>query len=174
MPGRRVVVITGASRGIGAGVVAGYRSKGWNVVANARVAPASNDPAVFPVAGDVALPSTAELLVSAALDRFGRIDTYVSNAMVTVYAEAHRLSDDELRRVFDVNFFGGVYGFWAALPRLRDTRGTYMQIASALAYLHSRSPPIGPASLVPFSCSFLFHSGFFGICSVPLCDHGFS
>ena len=54
--------------------------------------------------------------------------------MVTVYAEAHRLEDDELRRVFDVNFFGGVYGFWAALPHLRASRGTFVQIASALSY----------------------------------------
>jgi hypothetical protein len=53
---------------------------------------------------------------------------------VTVYAEAHRLEDDELRRVFDVNFFGGVYGYWAALPHLRATRGTFIQVASALSY----------------------------------------
>jgi hypothetical protein len=54
--------------------------------------------------------------------------------MVTVYAEAHRLEDDELRRVFDVNFFGGVYGYWAALPHLRDSQGTFIQVASALSY----------------------------------------
>jgi len=54
--------------------------------------------------------------------------------MVTVYAEAHRLEDDELRRVFDVNFFGGVYGYWAALPHLRSSRGTFIQVASALSY----------------------------------------
>ena len=59
----------------------------------------------------------------AAVERFGRIDTYVANAMVTVYAEAHRLEDDELRRVFDVNFFGGVYGYWAALPHLTESHG---------------------------------------------------
>ena len=73
-------------------------------------------------------------MVAGAVERFGRIDTYVANAMVTVYAEAHRLEDDELRRVFDVNFFGGVYGFWAALPHLRASRGTFVQIASALSY----------------------------------------
>ena len=68
------------------------------------------------------------------VERFGRIDTYVANAMVTVYAEAHRLADDELRRVLDVNFFGGVYGYWASLPHLRDSQGTFVQIASALSY----------------------------------------
>ena len=69
-----------------------------------------------------------------AVERFERIDTYIANGMVTVYAEAHRLEDEELRRVFDVNFFGGVYGYWAALPHLRASRGTFIQIASALSY----------------------------------------
>src|SRR5437868_6812015 len=68
------------------------------------------------------------------VERFGRSDTYVANAMMTVYAEAHRLADEELRRVLDVNFFGGVYGYWASLPHLRDSQGTFVQIASALSY----------------------------------------
>ena len=75
-----------------------------------------------------------ERLVAAAIERFGHLDTYVANAMVTVYADAHLLEDEELRRVFDVNFFGGVYGYWAALPHLRDSQGTFIQIASALSY----------------------------------------
>jgi NAD(P)-dependent dehydrogenase (short-subunit alcohol dehydrogenase family) len=83
---------------------------------------------------DVAERSQVERLLAATVERFGRIDTYVANAMVTVYAEAHRLEDDELRRVFDVNFFGSVYGYWAALPHLRESRGTFVQIASALSY----------------------------------------
>ena len=83
---------------------------------------------------DVADRQQVEGLVTAAVERFGRIDTYIANGMVTVYAEAHRLEDDELRRVFDVNFFGGVYGYWAALPHLRTSRGTFIQVASALSY----------------------------------------
>jgi hypothetical protein len=62
------------------------------------------------------------------------VDTYIANGMVTVYAESHRLADEELRRVFDVNFFGSVYGYWAALPHLRASRGTFIQVASALSY----------------------------------------
>src|SRR5204862_880045 len=54
--------------------------------------------------------------------------------IVTVYAEAERLEEDELRRVIDVNFFGVVYGFWAALPHLRASRGTFLHVSSALAY----------------------------------------
>jgi NAD(P)-dependent dehydrogenase (short-subunit alcohol dehydrogenase family) len=73
-------------------------------------------------------------VVEQALDRFGRIDTYVANAMVTVYAEVDELEPDELRRVLDVNFFGQVYGYWAALPHLRAARGTFVSVNSALAY----------------------------------------
>jgi NAD(P)-dependent dehydrogenase (short-subunit alcohol dehydrogenase family) len=83
---------------------------------------------------DVGDRKQLEALVDAAVERFGRIDSYVANAMVTVYAEAHDLEEEELRRVFDVNFFGAVYGYWAALPHLRDSQGTFVQIASALSY----------------------------------------
>src|SRR3954452_2844795 len=83
---------------------------------------------------DVTKRDDVQNLVDRAIDRFGRIDTYIANAMVTVYAEAHRLADDELRRAFDVNFFGGVYGYWASLPHLRTTEGTFIQMGSALSY----------------------------------------
>src|SRR5439155_4481432 len=62
------------------------------------------------------------------------IDSYVANAMVTVYAEVDQLQPDELRRVLDVNFFGQVHGWWAALPHLRESRGTFVSVNSALAY----------------------------------------
>jgi NAD(P)-dependent dehydrogenase (short-subunit alcohol dehydrogenase family) len=83
---------------------------------------------------DIADRAQVQALAERAAERFGRIDSWIANAMVTVYSEAHRLEEDELRRVFDVNFFGGVYGYWAALPYLRDSRGTFVQIASALSY----------------------------------------
>ena len=78
----KVAVITGASQGIGAGLVAGYRRQGWAVVASARTIKPSQDPALLTVAGDIAEPATAERIVGAALDRFGRIDTLVNNAGV--------------------------------------------------------------------------------------------
>jgi NAD(P)-dependent dehydrogenase (short-subunit alcohol dehydrogenase family) len=58
----------------------------------------------------------------------------VANAIVTVYAEVDKLEPDELRRVIDVNFFGVAYSYWAALPELRRTRGTFLHVSSALAY----------------------------------------
>jgi NAD(P)-dependent dehydrogenase (short-subunit alcohol dehydrogenase family) len=131
----QVVVIGGGSYGLGRAIAERAAGTGARVVIGARTREALADTAVdLAVETDVSDRSQVENLVAAAVERFGRIDTYVANAMVTVYAEAHRLEDDELRRVFDVNFFGAVYGYWAALPHLRQSHGTFVQIASALSY----------------------------------------
>src|ERR671933_242317 len=111
----QVVVVTGASSGLGRAIA--------RLAAEAVAVP-----------GDVTVQDDVARVVEEAVDRFGRIDTYVANAIVTVYAEAHRLEPDELRRVMDVNFFGTVYGYWAALPHLRESRGTFLHVNSALAY----------------------------------------
>jgi len=78
----KVAVITGASQGIGAGVVAGYRGLGWAVVASSRAIRPSDDPELLTLAGDISKPGTAERIVDSALARFGRIDTLVNNAGV--------------------------------------------------------------------------------------------
>ncbi len=75
MTSHRVAIITGASTGIGAGLVAGYRSRDWAVVASARAIRPSQDPDLLAVAADITEPATADRIVEAALDRFGRIDT---------------------------------------------------------------------------------------------------
>ena len=79
-PQVRVVIVTGASRGIGAGIVAEYRRLGWAVVANSLTIKPSEDRDVLTVAGDIAEPSTTDRIIDEALDRFGRIDTLVNNA----------------------------------------------------------------------------------------------
>ncbi|MFL5919289.1 MAG: SDR family oxidoreductase [Gaiellaceae bacterium] len=131
----QVVVIGGGSYGLGRAIAERAARRGAKVVIGARTREALESAAVdLAVETDVTDRTQVERLVNAAVERFGRIDTYIANGMVTVYAEAHKLQDDELRRVFDVNFFGGVYGFWASLPHLRAARGTFIQIASALSY----------------------------------------
>jgi len=140
---QQVVVIAGGSYGLGRAIARAAADRGAKIVVGARTREAL-DAAVceveaagsqgLAVEADVSRRGDVERLVRAAVERFGHVDTYVANAMVTVYAEAHRLADDELRRVMDVNFFGGVYGFWSALPELRKSRGTFVQIASALSY----------------------------------------
>jgi NAD(P)-dependent dehydrogenase (short-subunit alcohol dehydrogenase family) len=78
----KIAIITGGSQGIGAGLVAGYREQGWAVVASARAIKPSEDPDVLAVEGDIAEPATADRIIGAALERFGRIDTLVNNAGV--------------------------------------------------------------------------------------------
>ena len=78
----RVAVITGASQGIGAGLVAGYRGRGWAVVASARTIKPSQESDLLTVEGDLADPATADRIIGAALERFGRVDTLVNDAGV--------------------------------------------------------------------------------------------
>jgi NAD(P)-dependent dehydrogenase (short-subunit alcohol dehydrogenase family) len=139
----QVVIVTGASSGVGRAVARAAGERGAKVVVSARNA-AALDNAVreveafgaeaLAVPADVSSEDEVAQIVEQALDRFGRIDTFVRSHMVTVYAEAERLEPDELRRVFEVNFFGSVYCFWAALPHLKETRGTFIDVNSALAY----------------------------------------
>jgi NAD(P)-dependent dehydrogenase (short-subunit alcohol dehydrogenase family) len=77
---QKVVVVTGGSQGIGAGVVDGYRQRNWAVVSNALAIKPSEDPDILTVEGDISEPATTEQIVGQALDRFGRIDTLVNNA----------------------------------------------------------------------------------------------
>ena len=139
----QVVVVTGASSGLGRAIARAAGAAGAKVVATARGADAldelskeieafGSEALVCPA--DHAVQDEVGQVVEQAFDRFGRIDTYIANAMVTVMTEADDLQAEELHRVIDVNFFGMVYGFWAALPYLNETRGTFLHVSSALAY----------------------------------------
>jgi len=76
----KVAVITGAAEGIGAGLVAGYRGRGWSVLASATILRPPNEPEVLAVEGDIADPAGSDRVIDAALERFGRLDTLVNNA----------------------------------------------------------------------------------------------
>jgi NAD(P)-dependent dehydrogenase (short-subunit alcohol dehydrogenase family) len=77
---RKVVVVTGASQGIGAGIVQAFRARSYPVVATSRSIKPSAEADIVTVQGDVGSPATAEKVFKAALDRFGRVDTLVNNA----------------------------------------------------------------------------------------------
>jgi NAD(P)-dependent dehydrogenase (short-subunit alcohol dehydrogenase family) len=139
----QVVVVTGASAGLGRAVARLAAVRGARLVVAARGGEGLDatlhelqrlGAQAHAVQADVAVLDDVHRLVEEALDRFGRIDTVCSNAMVTVYREARELEPVELRRVFDVNFFGGVNCYQAALPALVESRGTFVQVASALSY----------------------------------------
>jgi NAD(P)-dependent dehydrogenase (short-subunit alcohol dehydrogenase family) len=136
----QVVVVTGASAGLGRAIARAAAARGASVVAVSRggdgldATVAELGPRAHGVQADVASLDDCHRIVEEAIDRFGRIDAFCANAMVTVYQEARDLKPDELRRVLDVNFLGAVNCYWAALPRLVETRGTFSHVNSALAY----------------------------------------
>jgi NAD(P)-dependent dehydrogenase (short-subunit alcohol dehydrogenase family) len=139
----QVIVVAGASSGIGRATARAAGERGAKVVVSARNAEALEEAVReieraggegLAVAGDAASSDDAESLCARAVERFGRIDTVVGSVMVTVYAEVDRLDEEELRRVIDVNFLGRVRLYRAALPHLRESRGTFVDVNSALAY----------------------------------------
>jgi NAD(P)-dependent dehydrogenase (short-subunit alcohol dehydrogenase family) len=139
----QVIVVSGASSGIGRAVARAAGARGARVVVSARNAEAL-ELAVgeieaaggegLAVPGDATSEVDAESLCARAAERFGRIDTFVAAVMVTVYAEVEQLEPEELRRVLDVNFLGRAYAYRAALPHLKASGGTFIDVNSGLAY----------------------------------------
>jgi NAD(P)-dependent dehydrogenase (short-subunit alcohol dehydrogenase family) len=139
----QVIVISGASSGIGRATARAAGARGAKVVVSARNSEALANAVVevearggeaLAVEADATSEADAENLCARAVERFGRIDTFVATVMVTVYAEVDQLEADEVRRVLDVNFLGRVHAFRAALPHLRASRGTFVDVNSGLAY----------------------------------------
>jgi NAD(P)-dependent dehydrogenase (short-subunit alcohol dehydrogenase family) len=108
---RKVAVITGASQGIGAGLVTAYRRLGYAVVANSRSIGPSDDPDILTVPGDIVAPGVGAGIVADGLARFGRIDTLINNAGVYVSkpftdytgADYDTVTGINLRGFFDVS-----------------------------------------------------------------------
>jgi NAD(P)-dependent dehydrogenase (short-subunit alcohol dehydrogenase family) len=140
----RVAVITGASQGIGAGLVAGYRGRGWSVVATARRMAPSADPEVLAIDGDITDPATAERLVGAALDRFGRLDTLVNNAGVFISKPFTDYTAKDYATITGVNLTGF---FWLTQRVIAEMATRYgghvVNIAASVAEVaSSRSPSV--------------------------------
>jgi short-subunit dehydrogenase len=139
----QVIVITGASSGIGRETAVMLGERGASVVLAARNEAALHEVAkeidrlggvAQVVVTDVAEWPQVERLAQAAVDRFGRIDTWVNNAAVSAYATVEELTVEEIERVLQVNLLGQIYGMKAVLPHLaRQGQGTIINVASALA-----------------------------------------
>jgi len=100
---QKVVIITGASQGIGADLVKGFRDRNYRVVANSRSIKPSSDPDILAVAGDIADPKTAERIVEQALARFGRIDSLVNNAGIFVAKPFTDYTEEDFASVLSIN-----------------------------------------------------------------------
>lgn len=148
----KVVVVTGASAGVGRATAIAFAREGARVALIARgeegLESARRE---IELAGHAAICAAVDVADAAALDaaadrveaELGPIDIWVNNAMVTVFAPVAELEPDEFKRVTEVTYLGGVYGTMAALKRMRTRdRGTIVQVSSALAY---RSIPLQSA-----------------------------
>jgi NAD(P)-dependent dehydrogenase (short-subunit alcohol dehydrogenase family) len=139
----QVVVLTGASSGIGRETALAFGKRGATVVLAARNGEALADVAreitraggaAHVVVTDVAEWDQVERLAQEAVARFGRIDTWVNNAGVSIYALVEHATPEEIERVIQVDLLGPIYGMKAALPHMqRQGAGTIINIASGLA-----------------------------------------
>jgi short-subunit dehydrogenase len=135
----QVIVITGASSGIGLTTAELAARRGAHVVLNARNEAelrevtdrinASGGRAIS-VAGDVADDETLELVAQRAVDEFGGFDTWVNNAGIGMYGKTWEMTLADKRRLFDINFWGVVHGCRAAVPHLRARGGALINIGS--------------------------------------------
>jgi NAD(P)-dependent dehydrogenase (short-subunit alcohol dehydrogenase family) len=103
---QKVVVVTGASQGIGAAVVKAFRKLDYRVVATSRSIKPSDDPNILTIAGDLGDPATAQRVISEAVARFGRIDTLVNNAGIFIGKPFTENTTDDYNAVMNVNMAG--------------------------------------------------------------------
>src|SRR2546430_2500888 len=148
MSKQKVAAITGASRGIGAGLVTTYRKLGYAVVANARSINPSDDPMVLAVAGDIAAPGVGTRVIEEGLGAFGRIDTLINNAGVFVAKPFIDYTDADYDLVAGVN----LRGFFevskqAIAAMLTQGGGHVVNISTSLADHANTAVPSALASL---------------------------
>jgi short-subunit dehydrogenase len=138
----QVVVITGASSGIGLATAQDAAQAGAKLVLAARsekrlaeIVDSINEEggeAIYVVA-DVGNEADVRRVADAAIERFGRIDTWVNDAGIAIYGRLDEVNDADSRRLFDTNFWGVVYGSLAALPHLARNGGALINIGSEVS-----------------------------------------
>jgi NAD(P)-dependent dehydrogenase (short-subunit alcohol dehydrogenase family) len=144
----RVVVITGASRGIGASLVTAYRRLGYAVLGTSRTIPPSDDPMIATVQGDIATADTAERVTRHAIDHFGRIDTLINNAGVFVAKRFTQYTDEDYDLVTSVNLGGFFRITRCAIEHMqRAGSGHVVNITTTLVEHADVKVPSGLASL---------------------------
>ena len=139
-----VVVITGASSGVGRacacefsrrGALVGLIARGRDGLKGAKREVEKGGGRALALPADVSSPDEVEAAASTVEKELGPIDVWVNNAMLSVFAPVKALEPDEVRRVTETTYLGTLYGTMAALKRMlpRD-RGVIVQVGSALAY----------------------------------------
>jgi NAD(P)-dependent dehydrogenase (short-subunit alcohol dehydrogenase family) len=153
----RVAIVTGASQGIGAGLVAGYRGLGFRVVATSRSIEPSKDEQVMAIPGDVRDRATARRVVAAAKERFGRVDTLVNNAGIFVAKPFIEYTQEDFDAVTGTNVAGLFHMTQVVLAELLERRsGHIVNISGASVALVDH--PAGLAALTKGGVSVLTKS----------------
>jgi NAD(P)-dependent dehydrogenase (short-subunit alcohol dehydrogenase family) len=139
-----VVVITGASAGVGRATAHRFARDGARIALIARGSAGLEVAAeevrrlggeALPIPLDVSDADAVEAAAERIEQELGPIDIWINDAMATIFGPVHEISPDEFRRATEVTYLGTVYGTMAALRRMRGrNRGTIVQVGSALAY----------------------------------------
>ncbi|WP_233849238.1 SDR family NAD(P)-dependent oxidoreductase [Paraburkholderia sp. HD33-4] len=129
----KVIVVTGASQGIGAETVKAFRKLGHNVVATSRSIKPSDDPNLVTVAGDLADPATARRVIEAAVEHFGRVDTLVNNAGIFVAKPFTQYTAEDYATVTGINLAGFFYITQLAIAEMeKHERGHVVNLTTTL------------------------------------------
>ena len=138
----KVVIITGASSGIGRALALKFSAEGSKLVLAARRADRLKElqeqlkgTEVLPVQTDVSIESDCRLLIEKAIERFGRIDVLINNAGISMRAVFNEVDLSVLHRLMNVNFWGTVYCTKYALPYLLETKGSVVGVISVAGHV---------------------------------------
>ena len=130
---KKVIVITGASQGLGAGMVKAFRDLDYKVVATSRSIKPSTDPDILTVAGDIGNPEVAQQVIREAIARFGRIDTLVNNAGIFVAKPFTAYTPEDYAAVLSVNLNGFFYITQLAITEMeKQGSGHVVNITTSL------------------------------------------
>jgi NAD(P)-dependent dehydrogenase (short-subunit alcohol dehydrogenase family) len=145
---QKVAIVTGASRGIGAGISAAFVRAGYAVVATSRSIRSYDEPDVLAVSGDIAEEDTAQRVVEQALARFGRIDTLINDAGIFIGKPFTDYTPDDYAAMTAVNLAGFFHITQRAVRQMVDQGGGHVVNVTTSLVEHARSDsPSALASL---------------------------
>ncbi|MFL9895660.1 SDR family NAD(P)-dependent oxidoreductase [Paraburkholderia sp. RL17-381-BIF-C] len=128
----KVVVVTGASQGIGAEVVKAFRKLDYRIVATSRSIKPSEDPNILTVAGDIGDPATAQRVISEGVAKFGRVDTLVNNAGIYIGKPFTEHTAEDYAAVENVNMAGFFYITQLAIAEMeKHSSGHVVSVTSS-------------------------------------------
>ncbi len=144
---RKVVIVTGASQGIGAGLVAGFRSLGYAVVGSSRSIEPCDTPDFLAVRGDISRVETARMIVEQTVDRFGRVDSLINNAGIFIRKPFTNYTFEDYLAITAVNLTGFFHMTQAVLGQML-TQGSEGHVVNITSSLVDHADSKNPSALV--------------------------